>query len=42
MRRASAAAHSAMKVVAAASVMEGGRRAWRCCLLAWDGWGRMS
>ena len=42
VRRASAAARSAMKVVAAASVTVGGRRAGRCCLRAWDGWGRMS
>ena len=42
MRRASAAARSAMKVVAVASVTVGGRRAGRCCLWAWDGWGRMS
>ena len=40
--RASAAARSAMKVVAAALVTVGGRRAGRCCLRAWDGWGRMS
>ena len=39
VRRASAAARSAMKVVAAASVTVGGRRAGRCCLRAWDGWG---
>ena len=31
-----------MKVVAAASVTVGGRRAGRCCHRAWDGWGRMS
>ena len=42
MRRASPAARSAMKVVAVASVTVGGRRAGRCCLRAWDGWGRMS
>ena len=42
MRRASDAARSAMKVVAVASVTVGGRRAGRCCLRAWDGWGRMS
>ena len=42
VRRASAAARSAMKVLAAASVTVGGRRAGRCCLRAWDGWGRMS
>ena len=42
VRRASAAARSAMKVVAVASVTVGGRRAGRCCLRAWDGWGRMS
>ena len=42
VRRVSAAARSAMKVVAAASVKVGGRRAGRCCLQAWDGWGRMS
>ena len=42
MRRASAAARSAVKVMAAASVTVGGRRAGRCCLRAWDGWGRMS
>ena len=42
MRRASAAARSAMKVVAVASVTVGGRRAGHCCLRAWDGWGRMS
>ena len=42
MRRASAAARSAMKVVAAASVTVGGRRAGRCCLWACDGLGRMS
>ena len=42
MRRASAAARSDMKVVAVASVTVGGRRAGRCCLRAWDGWGRMS
>ena len=34
MHRASAAARSAMKVVAAASVTVGGRRAARCCLRA--------
>ena len=34
MRRASAAARSAMKVVAVASVTVGGCRAGRCCLLA--------
>ena len=49
MRRASAAAHSAMKVVLAASVTVGGRRAGRCCLgwlgpevvedfMGWLGW----
>ena len=42
MRRASAAARSAMNVVAAASVTVGGRRAGHCCLRASDGWGRMS
>ena len=42
MRLASAAARSTMKVVAAASLTVGGRRAGRCCLRAWDGWGRMS
>ena len=42
MRRASAAARSAMKVVAVASVTVGGRRAGRCCRRAWDGWGWMS
>ena len=42
VRRASAAARSAMKVVAVTSVTVGGRRAGRCCLRAWDGWGRMS
>ena len=42
MRRASAAVRSAMKVVAAASVTTGGRRAGCYCLQAWDGWGRMS
>ena len=42
MRRALAAARSAMKVVVAASVTVGGRHAWCCCLRAWDGWGRMS
>ena len=42
MRHASAAARSAMKVVAVALVTVGGRRAGRCCLRAWDGWGRMS
>ena len=42
MRLASAAARSAMKLVTAPSVMVGGRRAGRCCLQAWDGWGRMS
>ena len=31
MRRASASARSAMKVMAAASVMAGGLRAGRCC-----------
>ena len=41
VRHASAAARSAVKVVAAASVTVGGRRAGRCCLRAWDGWGRM-
>ena len=41
VRRASAAARSAMKVVAVASVTVGGRPAGRCCLRAWDGWGRM-
>ena len=35
--RALAAARSAMKVVAVASVTGGGRRAGRCCLRAWDG-----
>ena len=39
VRPASAAARSAMKVVAAASVTVRGRRAGRCCLRAWDGWG---
>ena len=42
VRRASAAARSAMKVAAAVAVTVGGRRAGRCCLRAWDGWGRMS
>ena len=42
VRRASAAARSAVKVVAAVSVTVGGRRAGRCCLRAWDGWGQMS
>ena len=42
VRRASAAARSAMKVMAAAPVTVGGRRAGRCCLRAWDGRGRMS
>ena len=42
VRRASAAARSAMKVVAAASLTVGGRRAGCCCLRAWDGWGQMS
>ena len=42
MRRAPAAARSAMKVVAAASVTVEGRHAGSCCLRAWDGWGRMS
>ena len=42
MRRASAAARSTMKVVEVASVTAGGRRAGRCCLRAWDGWGGMS
>ena len=42
MRRAPAAARSAMKVAAAASVTVGGRRARCCCLQAWYGWGRMS
>ena len=42
VRRALAAARSAMKVVAAASVTVGGRFAARCCLQAWDDWGRMS
>ena len=32
MRRASAAARSAMEVMAAASVTVGGRRAGRCCM----------
>ena len=41
-RRASAAAPSAMKVVAAALVTVGGRHAGRCCFRAWDGWGGMS
>ena len=41
-RRAPAAARSAMKVAAVVSVTVGGRRAGRCCLRAWDGWGRMS
>ena len=31
-----------MKVVAATSVTVGGRRAGRCCLRVWDGWGQMS
>ena len=39
--RASVAARSAMRVVAAAAVMVGGRRAGHCCRPAWDGWGRM-
>ena len=39
MRSASAAARSAMKVVAAASVTVGERRAGCCFLRAWDGWG---
>ena len=42
MRCAPAAGRSAMKVVAAALVTVGGRRAGRCCLRAWDGLGRMS
>ena len=42
MRRASAAARSAMKVVAVASAMAGGRCSGRCCLQAWYGWGWMS
>ena len=42
VRRALAAARSAMKVVAAASVTVGGRRAGRCCLWAPGGWGQMS
>ena len=42
VRRVSADARSAMKVLAAALVTVGGRRAGRCCLRAWDGWGRMS
>ena len=42
MRRASAAVRSAMKVVAVVSVTVRGRRAGRCCLRAWDSWGRMS
>ena len=42
MRRASAAARSAMKVLALASMTVGGRRAGRCCLRALDGLGRMS
>ena len=42
MRRDSAAARSAIKVVVTASVTVGGRRAGRCCLRAWDGWGRTS
>ena len=42
VHRASVAARSAMKVVAAASVTVGGRRAGCCFLRAWDGWGRMS
>ena len=29
-------------VVAVALVTVGGRRTGRCCLRAWDGWGRMS
>ena len=39
VRCAFAAARSAMKVVAVASVTAGGRRAGRCCPRAWDGWG---
>ena len=39
VRRASALARSAIKVVAAASVMVGGRRAGRCCCRALDGRG---
>ena len=39
VRRALSVARSAMKVVAVASVTVGGRRARRCCLGAWDGWG---
>ena len=42
MRRAPAVARSAMKVVVAASVTVGARRAGCCFLRAWDGWGRMS
>ena len=41
-RRASAAACSAMKLVAAAPVTVGRCRVWRCCCRAWDGSGRMS
>ena len=39
-RRASAAARSALKVVAAASVTVGGSRAGRSCCRVWDGLGR--
>ena len=39
VRRAGAAARSAMKVVPAASVTVGGRRAGHCCCRVWDGWG---
>ena len=42
VRRASAAARSAMKVVAAASLTVGERRAGSCCCRVWDGWGRRS
>ena len=42
VHRASAEARSAMKVVAAASVTVGGRRAGRCCCRVWDGWSRRS
>ena len=42
VRRDLAAARSAMKVVVAASVTVGGRRAGRCCCRVWDGCGQRS
>ena len=39
VRSALTVVRSHMKVVAVASVTVGGRRAGRCCVRSWDGWG---